>query len=319
MTGKRPLRIGLNIPNGTGYMAQGVYRWKQILQFAQVAEEVGFDSVWVADHMLFRFPGEHETQSRWECWSVLSALATVTSRVQIGPLVSCMGFRNPAHLAKIAETVDEISDGRVVLAVGAGWHEPEFTSHGFPFDHRASRFEEGVTVLHELLRTGFSNFKGKYIALEDGEVTPRGPRPNRIPLICGTNGERLLRITARLADGWNTDWIGTPEAVPALREAVDRACDEVGRDPATLSRSACVYIDLPSAKGRFPLPRVDTRQPGAQSHQQIIETIHQYAEQGLDEIMIWLDPNTIESLYEFGQVLQELGPGEKSGEAHVAP
>lgn len=311
MTRKRPLRIGLNIPNGIGYMAQGVLRWDQIVAFAQTAEAVGFDSVWVADHMLFRYPNESETQSRWECWSVLSGLATVTSRVQIGPLVSCMGFRNPAHLAKIAETVDEMSDGRLVLAVGAGWHEPEFTSHGFPFDHRASRFEEGFTVLHELLRTGHSSFSGKYITLVDGEVIPRGPRLNQIPLIGGTNGERLLRITARLADGWNTDWIGSPDAVPPLREAVDRACDEVGRDPATLSRSACVYIDLPSATGRFPLPRVDERQPGAQSHPQIIENIHRYAEEGLDEIMIWLDPNTLESLYEFGEILTQLDRSER--------
>lgn len=309
MSRKRPLRIGLNIPNGTGYMAQGVYRWSQLLEFAKVAEEVGFDSVWVADHMLFRYPNETETQSRWECWSVLSAIAAVTETVQLGPLVSCMGFRNPAHLAKIAETVDEISDGRLVLAVGAGWHEPEFTSHGFPFDHRASRFEEGFQIVHELLRTGFSSFQGTYFHLIDGEVTPRGPRPNGIPLIGGTNGERLLRITARLADGWNTDWIGSPTVVPQLREAVDRACDEVGRDPATLSRSACVYIDLPAAKGRFPLPRVDERQPGAMSHQQIIESIHQYAAEGLDEIMIWLDPNTIESVYEFGGLLQQLDRG----------
>jgi alkanesulfonate monooxygenase SsuD/methylene tetrahydromethanopterin reductase-like flavin-dependent oxidoreductase (luciferase family) len=287
-------------------MAQGVYRWKQVLEFAKVAEEVGFDSLWVADHMLFRFPNEDETQSRWECWSLLSAMATVTSRVQIGPLVSCMGFRNPAHLAKIAETVDEISDGRLVLAVGAGWHEPEFTSHGFPFDHRASRFEEGFTVLHELLRTGYSDYQGTYIQLQDGQVTPRGPRPNQIPLIGGTNGPRLLRITAKLADGWNTDWIGSPDVVPALRAAVDEACHKVGRDPATLSRSACVYVDLPTATGRFPLPRVDERQPGAQSHDQILENMHRYAEEGLDEIMIWLDPNTVESLYEFGELLQRL-------------
>lgn len=306
MERNRPLKIGLNIPNGTGYMAQGIYRWDQIMAFAIAAEDVGFDSIWVADHMLFRFPNERETQSRWECWSLLSALATVTSRVQIGPLVSCMGFRNAAYLAKIAETVDEISNGRLVLAVGAGWHEPEFTSHGFPFDHRASRFEEGFTVLHELLRTGFSSYSGEYITLVDGEVTPRGPRPNQIPLICGTNGERLLKITARLADGWNTDWIGSPDAVPALREAVDRACEEAGRDPATLARSACVYIDLPSATGRFPLPRVDTRQPGAQSHEQIIDNIHRYAEEGLDEIMIWLDPNTIESVHAFGEILSQL-------------
>ncbi len=303
---QRPFKIGLNIPNGTGYMAQGIERWDQLLACARLAEDVGFDSVWVADHMLFRFPNETETQSRWECWSVLSGLAMATQRVEIGPLVSCMGFRNPAHLAKLAHTVDEMSNGRLVLAVGAGWHEPEFTSHGFPFDHRASRFEEGMTVLHELLRTGKSNFSGEYFHLIDGEVAPVGPRPTSIPIIGGTNGPRLLRITAQLADGWNTDWIGSPDVVPALRAAVDAACAEVGRDPATLRRSACVYIDLPTAKGRFPLPRVDERQPGPQSHQQIIENIHRYKEEGLDEIMLWPDPFTLESIEEVGMLLQQL-------------
>jgi alkanesulfonate monooxygenase SsuD/methylene tetrahydromethanopterin reductase-like flavin-dependent oxidoreductase (luciferase family) len=304
MAGKRPLRVGLYIPNGTGYMANGVYRWSDILDFARTAEEVGFDSVWVADHMLFRFPGEAETQSRWECWTVLAAIAAATSRVDLGPLVSCMSFRNPAHLAKIAETVDEISDGRVILALGAGWHEPEYTAYGFPFDHRASRFEEGFRLVHELLRTGRSDFKGTWYAVEDCEVVPRGPRPNRIPLIGGTNGPRLLRVTAELADGWNTDWVGTPDAIPALRDAVDTACLEVGRDPATLARSACIYVDLPTARGRF--DREDTRQPGPQSHDQILENLHRYAEEGLSEVMIWLDPNTLESVHEFGSILSAL-------------
>lgn len=300
---KRPLRVGLYIPNGAGYMAHGVHRWSQILAFAQAAEHAGFDSVWVADHMLFRFPGE-ETQSRWEAWSLLSAIAASTTSIAIGPLVNCMSFRNPGLLAKMAETVDEISDGRLILAVGAGWHEPEYTAFGFPFDHRASRFEESFQILHDLLRTGRSDFQGTYYAVADCEVMPRGPRPNKIPLIGGTNGERLLRITARLADGWNTDWIGTPDAIPSLRDAVDRACAAEDRDPATLERSACVFVDLPDAAGRF--PKVDPRAPGAQSHAQIRENLERYADEGLAEVMIWLDPNTTEAIAEFGEVLADL-------------
>jgi alkanesulfonate monooxygenase SsuD/methylene tetrahydromethanopterin reductase-like flavin-dependent oxidoreductase (luciferase family) len=300
----RPLRVGLYIPNGVGYMANGVYRWSDILAYARAAEDVGFDSVWVADHMLFRFPGEAETQSRWECWTVLAAIAAATTKVDIGPLVSCMSFRNPAHLAKIAETVDEISNGRVILAVGAGWHEPEYTAYGFPYDHRASRFEEGFQIVHDLLRTGRSDFKGVYYAVEDCDVTPRGPRLNKIPLIGGTNGERLLRITARMADGWNTDWIGTPEVVPGLRDAVDRACEAEDRDPATLSRSACIYVDMPNASGRF--PKVDPRAPGAQSHDQIVDNLGRYAQEGLSEVMVWLDPNTIDAIHEFGTLLDRL-------------
>lgn len=303
VAGNRPLRVGLYIPNGTGYMAGGVFRWTDILDHAQAAERAGFDSAWVADHMLFRFPGK-ETQSRWECWSVLSAIAACTTRVSIGPLVNCMSFRNPAHLAKIAETVDEISNGRLVLALGAGWHEPEYTAYGFPFDRRASRFEEGIQIVHDLLRTGQSNFQGAYYALEDCEVMPRGPRLNKIPIVVGSNGPRLLRLAARLADGWNTEWIGTPAAVRPLREAVDAACEAEGRDPATLERSACVFIDMPKATGRVPDP--DARVPGPQSHQQIIESLHQYAAEGLSEVMLWLDPNTLASIEELGGLLAEL-------------
>ena len=307
MPGERPLRVGLYIPNGSGYMANGVYRWSDILDFARAAEDVGFDSVWVADHMIFRFPGETETQSRWECWTILSAIAATTTRIELGPLVSCMSFRNPAHLAKIAETVDEISNGRLILAVGAGWHEPEYTAYGFPYDHRASRFEDGFRIVHDHLSTGQSDFKGTYYAVEYCEVVPRGPRPNSIPLIGGTNGPRLLRITAELADGWNTDWVGSPEAIPQLQAAVDAACAEAERDPATLARSACVYVDLPGARGRF--ERVDERQPGPQSHERIVEDLHRYATAGLSEVMVWLDPNTLESVHEFGQVLVTLDNG----------
>src|SRR6476469_3537067 len=161
-TSRRPLKIGLDIPNGVGYMSGGLHSWADVLAFARAAETAGFDSIWVADHMLFRMQGETETQGRWECWSLLAALAAVTTSVEIGPLVSCLSFRNPGLLAKIVETVDEISNGRLILAVGAGWHESEYAAFGFPYDHRTSRFEEGFAIVHGLLRADVSDFKGVY-------------------------------------------------------------------------------------------------------------------------------------------------------------
>ncbi len=233
----RPLKVGLYLPNGAGPMAHGVHRWDDILAMARSGEAAGFDSLWVADHMLFRFP-DQETQGRWEAWTLLAALATVTTTVELGPLVSCMSFRNPALLAKMAETVDELSHGRLILAVGAGWHEPEYTAYGFPYDRRATRFEEGFQIVKELLRSGTSNWQGQFHTLDQCEVIPRGPRAGRIPLIAGTNGERLLRLAAREADGWNTTWVKSPLEIIPLREAVDRACNEVGRDP----RVRAVYL-----------------------------------------------------------------------------
>ena len=302
----RPLKVGLYLPNGDGYMSPpSLRRWSGILEMARVAEEVGFDSLWAADHMIFRFDGdEGDTQGRWECWSLLSALATATSRVQIGPLVSCMSFRNPALLAKMAETVDEISGGRLVLAIGAGWHEPEYTAYGFPYDHRASRFEEGFEILRDLLRTGASTFHGRFERTVDCELRPRGPRPNGLPLVVGTNGERLLRLAARHADGWNTTWVSDPALVAPLQAAVDRACDEVGRDPATLSRSACIYLTLPGGTGRFATRSPEEPEPAEPAA--IVDTLHRYAAQGIDHVMVWLDPNTPAALESFGVILAEL-------------
>jgi len=300
----RPLKVGLYIPNGDGYMSGSINRWPDVLAMATAAEEAGFDSVWVADHMIFRFEGDEETQGRWECWSLLAALAAVTRRVEIGPLVSCMSFRNPALLAKIAETVDEISGGRLILAVGAGWHEPEYTAYGFPYDHRASRFEEGFTVVDDLLRRGRSNFAGAYVEVNECEIRPRGPRPGGIPLWVGTNGERLLRLCARHADAWNTTWITDPDQVPPLRAAVDAACVEVGRDPATLARTACVFLDLPEREGRgF---KAESAPPPPRSAAENAEVLRGYAREGIEHVMVWVDPNTPEGVRSFAAILADL-------------
>ena len=183
----------------------------------EVAEDVGFDSVWVTDHLLFRFP-PRDDQGLWECWSLLSALGAVTNRVEIGPLVSCTSYRNPALLAKIADTVDEISDGRLILGLGAGWHEPEYKSFGYPFDHRISRFEEALTIIHGLLRNGAIDFDGKYYQARDCELRPRGPRKNGPPILIGSTGERMLGLVAKYADHWNAWGRNNPDEIPADRE-----------------------------------------------------------------------------------------------------
>ena len=180
---RRPLKVGLDIPNGDGYMSGTINHWSDVIAMAKAAE--------TPDLTPYGSPttcssGTRATPRRkvvGNCWSLLAGLAAATSRVEIGPLVSCMSFRNPGLLAKIAETVDDMSNGRLNLAVGAGWQNPEYTAYGFPYDHRASRFEEGFTILHDLMRTGRSDFKGKYYEVDDCVVLPRGPRLNKIPLV----------------------------------------------------------------------------------------------------------------------------------------
>jgi len=305
---RRPLKVGLYIPNGDGVMGCGNVRWADVLRVARKAEEVGFDSVWVADHFIFRFP-DQEPMGRWEAWSLLSALAAATTRVEIGPLVDCMSFRNPALLAKIAETVDEISGGRPVLPGGAGRHEPEYNAFGFPFDHRGSRFEEGLQIVHSLLKTGQATFHGRFEHAEGCEIRPRGPRPNGIPLIVGSNGHRMLRLAATYADGWNTTWVMHPDDLVPLTEAVDAACVEVGRDPATLSRSACIFIDLPSRVGRNLPTYSDDKAPAPRDPAGVANLLADYAAAGMEHVMIWLDPNTEAAIEEMGRALDILDRG----------
>src|SRR5713226_9245981 len=207
-------------------------------------EDAALDSIWVYDHFLYRWPGR-PTDGIWESWTLLSALAQAAQRVQIGTLVLCTPFRNPAVLAKMATTLDEVSGGRLTLGLGAGWHQPEFDAFGVPFDHRASRFEEALEIICPLLRTGRVDFQGKYYAARDCEMIPRGPRPGGPPLMIAGAGSRMLRLAARYADSWNTAWHAEPStAVPRI-ESIREACNLEGRDPATLEITVSVGIGYP--------------------------------------------------------------------------
>jgi len=175
------------------------------------AERIGLDSVWVGEHLLYRYP-DGEERGPWEAWSQLAALAEATQRVEIGPLVACTSFHNPALLAKQAATLDEISGGRLILGLGAGWNEVEYRAFGIPYDHRVSRFEEAFTIIRSLLRDGHVDFSGRYYAARDCTLIPRGPRPEGPPLMIGSTGARMLHITLPHVDAWNA-WFARAAAV----------------------------------------------------------------------------------------------------------
>ena len=195
---RRPFKLGLFVPTFEQPWSGRGPRWADIAALARRAEEIGFDSFWLPDHLLFRFAHVHE-QGAWDVWSLLAAVAASTKSIEIGPLVACSSFRNPALIAKMAVTIDEISDGRVILGLGAGWHEPEYRAFGFPYDHRVGRFEEALQIITALLRTGHVDFKGVYYSARDCELRPRGPRPGGPPVLIGGSGDRMLRLTARYA------------------------------------------------------------------------------------------------------------------------
>ncbi len=262
--------------------------WGDLQAMAQLAEELGFDSIWNADHLIYRFPGR-EVQGPWESWSLLAALAAVTSRVEIGPLVSCTSFRNPALLAKIADTVDEISGGRLVLGLGAGWHEPDYDAFGFPFDHRVSRFAEAIAIIHGLLRTGHVDFEGVYYQARDCELRPRGPRPQGPPIVIGSTAPRMLGLLAKYGDIWNAWARQSLEELAEDREKVDAALEAAGRDPATVERTVSLLVDLPTATGRpsEEKPGLRPREP-----EELAAHLAEYAGAGISHVQLMLDPNT---------------------------
>lgn len=289
-------------------MAGGTARWSDFLAMANAAEQIGLDSLWVPEHLLFRDEARGGTRGAWDSWSLISALAAVTSRVEIGPLVSCVSFRNPALIAKMADTIDEISNGRLVLGLGAGWHEPEYRAFGYPFDHRASRFEEAIQIIHTLLHEGQIDFEGRFYSARDCELRPRGPRPNGPPILIGTSGERMLRLTAKYADLWNTFMGQTGnrvDGVAPLREKVDAACNDVGRDPATLVRTVAAFVGFPNAMGT---PGIDYP-PHSCEPEELARTLRGYAGEGVSHVQLILDPFTVESIEALAPTLEILDKG----------
>ena len=299
-TGRRPLELGLNLPYVEGSMDGRTPRWSDILAMAQAAESIGFDAIWISDHVGFGDP-EGEWTGAWESWTLLSALAASTSRVALGNYVLAVPFRNPALLAKMAETLDEISGGRVILGLGAGWNEPEFTSYGVPYDDRFRRFEDALRIITDMLRRGSSTHHGRTIQTRSARIEPRGPRSEGLPVMVGANGPRMLRLAAELADHWNGGLPGLDE-VPAMLREIDDVCREVGRDPATLTRSVEALVRTIAAPGDAPREEHEIRgEPEA-----IAAELRRYGDLGVDHVQVQLRPNSVEGVAAFAPVIERL-------------
>ena len=240
---ERPAKVGLLLP--LTEKTTGSPSWEEIKSIGQLAEGMGFDSLWAADHLLYKLENDEPPKGCWECWSMITALAACTKRVELGTMVLAMGFRNPALLAKMADTVDEISGGRLILGLGAGYHKFEYDAFGYPFDYKYSRFAEGLEIIHGLLRKSNVDFKGRFYSAKECELKPRGPRGEGPPIMMGSRGPKMLRLMGRYCDMWNGFWddVGnSPEGYAKLKPILDEACEEVGRDPATLERTVTVLI-----------------------------------------------------------------------------
>jgi probable F420-dependent oxidoreductase len=299
----RPLKVGVQLPE-----VEREVRWPELRDMARVAEQVGFDSIWVGDHLLYR-DDDQPPRGPWEAWSVLAALAGLTDRVELGPLVASVSFHNPAMLAKKAATVDEISGGRLILGLGAGWNETEYRAYGFPFDHRVDRFEEAFAIVRALLREGHVDFAGRYHQAPDCVLVPRSKRERGPPIMVGTTGPRMLRLAAAHANAWNAwfTWYGNrPEGIAALRQSVDAACADVGRDPATLERTLAALVQVGTGAA--------TRRGGASvkappirgSDEEIAAVLRGIAAEGISHVQLVVDPITVGSIERLGSVLAAL-------------
>ena len=294
----RPCKIGVQLPEVERFVP-----WPEYLDLSRRVEAAGYDSIWVGDHLLYDLP-DGSTRGPYEAWTTLAAIAAVTERVEIGPLVASTSFHAPAMLAKQAATVDAISGGRLIVGLGAGWNRREYDAFGFPYDRRVSRFEEALAIIVPLLREGRTTFHGTYYDVDDCVLDPRPIRPGGPPIMLGSNSPRMLSIGLPLADSWNVWWSvydNSVERFAEVAEGVDAAMPEGRRVEAT----AAVLVTLPGGRGRLMGDAYDadvtTVTPDA-----LGDHVRGMAEAGATHLQLVLDPITAESIDVVGEVLADV-------------
>jgi alkanesulfonate monooxygenase SsuD/methylene tetrahydromethanopterin reductase-like flavin-dependent oxidoreductase (luciferase family) len=277
------VRIGLCLPIGERGSERQTTPYSRMRELALLAEHGGLDSIWVADHLFFD-SGDGPVRGSWESLSILGALAEATTRVELGPLVLCTPFRNPGMIAWTANTLDAVSGGRFVLGMGAGWHQPEFDAFGFEFDHRVSVFSDTLEVVMPLLREGTVEYDGKW-ASGHAELRPPGPRRSGPSVMIAGSKPRMLSLTARWADRWNSVWYGLPtDEFRDERGRLEQACEASGRDPRTIEVSAGIVIQDPRTIDRNDSDAI------VGSAEQIADALAAWREEGVSEVMCRMEP-----------------------------
>ncbi|CAN5898062.1 LLM class flavin-dependent oxidoreductase [soil metagenome] len=304
------MRFGLALPQYEySFAAAGGLRWAAVVEWAIRAEQLGFNSVWLSDHLFYdlaRYGGPEGRQKGVECFTGLAALAVATSRVRLGSLVACNDLRSPAVLAKTAATLDVLSGGRLDLGMGAGWFQAEYRAAGIPFDPPAVRVErlgEALQIIRRLLHEGRLSFEGRHYRLDDVRCLP-GPVQPRLPVFVGGHGDRMARLAGRYADGFNSSWACHPEEFAARTAVVNRAAERAGRSPEAIAKTVGLYT-LPGRTGAalgqrwqryaggspagrpelrsFPLWAEDKL---VGTHRELVERIQRFEALGVDEIIL---------------------------------
>jgi alkanesulfonate monooxygenase SsuD/methylene tetrahydromethanopterin reductase-like flavin-dependent oxidoreductase (luciferase family) len=298
------LQLGLFLPVMEGWLGDHWSpRWADVSHIAALAESVGFDALFVPDHLVIGHSPywgipEGEIRGTWEAWTLVSALAAQTRRVAIGTFVLGAGFRNPALLAKMAVTADEVSGGRLILGLGCGSHPPEYAAFGYPYDHRVDRFEEALQVLVPLLREGRVDFAGRYHAARACELIPRGPQPSGPPIWIAAYQPRMMRLAARWGDAFVTAWHPDAGAAAEPLARLDAACAAVGRAPATLGRAVGVIV-RPGHAARPPLPMGTL----GGTPEEIATGLLAFRAAGVGHVVCMLDPRDAAGVERFAPVI----------------
>jgi alkanesulfonate monooxygenase SsuD/methylene tetrahydromethanopterin reductase-like flavin-dependent oxidoreductase (luciferase family) len=297
----RPCKIGVQLPEVERFVP-----WPEYADMARRAEAVGYDSIWVGDHLLYDLP-DGVTRGPYEAWTTLAALASITERVELGPLVASTAFHAPTMLAKQAATVDAISNGRLIAGLGAGWNRREFDGYGFPYDRRVSRFEEALAIIAPLLRDGRTSYHGEFYDVDDCVLDPPPVRPGGPPIMLGSNSPRMLGIGLPVVDAWNVWWSiydNSAERYAEVKAEVD-AVMPAGRSVAA---TAAVMVTIPGGRGRL-MGSDYNAQVATVTPDDLADHVRALATIGATHLQLVLDPITSETIDLVAQVLADLDRG----------
>ncbi len=289
--------------------------WVSISERATVAEAAGFDMFVFEDGLLYR--SEETTDGVWESVSIAAAVAATTSRINLGPSVVNSSYRSPPMMAKIADTIDEISGGRFVLGIGAGdTTDSDHEAFGIPTDRRYSRFAEAIQIIHGLLKNGAIDFEGEFYTAKQAELVLRGPRPEGPPINIAAGGPKMMQLVARYADAWN--WWSGYETLDQISgrlgpiiELLEQACHAEDRDPSTLGRTFDLFTVVPegfSAQG-VKIEGFDMKQPLTGTSDEIADYILSIGEVGFEEVRCDVFPKTAAAVEAMQSVVEIVHAG----------
>jgi alkanesulfonate monooxygenase SsuD/methylene tetrahydromethanopterin reductase-like flavin-dependent oxidoreductase (luciferase family) len=301
----RDLKLGIVLPLYEDLADGRTHRWGELRSMARLAEDIGFDTIWIADELLWRVEEWSGPRGWWECVAMAAAVAEATERIEVGSWVMSANQRNPGITVRAVETLDEISDGRFVFGLGAGSGDSEAEAYGLPLDHVVGRFEDALAIIVPLLRDGRADHTGPYHQAKDLESRPRGPRPGSIPLMIGAGKPRTLALAARHADIWSyfvRERSEPAEFVPLVR-ALEAACSEIGRDPASIGRSVGIFVEPTTATGS---EAMGLGVPVRGSADEVAEALHAFSEVGVTQVECMLWPWTMDALEAMRPVVERL-------------